>query len=215
MIAKLYHTLAIISIAIVLAGGGLTGMMYGTGKITPERIDQITKILRGEEPAVEATAAAVTDNQGNPSTLPAKSSSADEVRRQRREEQLLRALGERAARDRASQRQLLDQTIQHLVMSEEKFERDKQRWKAEMERRQTAADDKGFAKELSIVSKLPSQLAKEHIIKKWNNSPADAVRLINALPESTSKKIFSQMKTSEETEIMHELLEQLGKNVVE
>ena len=215
MFGKLYHTAAVVSIAIVLAGGALLGLMYGTGKLTAEQVEAIAAVLRSDpnQPADTPEAEAAAEASDVEPT--GKATSAEEIRQQRRDAQLRRALDERATRDRIAQRQLLEQAIQHLLTAEERFEQNQKQWEQERKRRRGAARDEGFEKELRIVSKLSPKLAKEHIIRKWKQSPDDAVRMLNALPESTSKRILGQMKTPEEIQITHELLERLSKEDVE
>lgn len=215
MFGKLYHTAAVVSIALVLAGGGLVGLLYANGQLTAERVDAIAAVLRGTP--VEAGEAVVVDaaEEPNEAGSPERAASAEEIRQQRREAQLHRALNERAARDCVAQRRLLEQAMQHLLTTEEQFERDRKEWEAELERRRGAARDEGFEKELRIVSKLSPKLAKEHVVRKWKESPDDAVRMLNALPESTSKRILGQMKTPEEMQITHELLERLSREEVQ
>jgi hypothetical protein len=215
VLGKLYHSLAVLSIAMVLAAGGLLGLLAGTGRLTTERLATIASLLRGEAVDMdreEAAEVAGTPAEAEPGN---RSPSAEELRRQRREEQLRRALGERAYRDRLAQRELLDQALQHLITEQERFENEQARARAELERRQAEALDEGFEKELKLVSKLSPKLAKEHIILKWRESPPDAVRLLNALSESTGKRILGQMKTPEEIQIMHELLERLSEQKVD
>jgi hypothetical protein len=204
---KLYHTLAIVSTAIVLAGGALLGVMYGTGKLDGERIEAIAAVLRADPN--EAGDAEALD-PGDVATASDETATPEELRQRKQEAQLRRALDERAACDRIAQQRLLEQAMQRLVMAEEKLERDKQDWKKQLERRRGATRDEGFAKELSIIAGLSPKIAKDHIIRKWQESPADAVRVLNALPESKSKRILGQMKTAEELRITHELLEQLS-----
>ena len=215
MFGKLYHTAAVVSIAIVLAGGALLGLMYGTGKLTAEQVEAIAAVLRSDpnQPADTPEAEAAAEASDVEPT--GKATSAEEIRQQRRDAQLRRALDERATRDRIAQRQLLEQAMQHLLTAEERFEQNQKQWEQERKRRRGAARDEGFEKELRIVSKLSPKLAKEHIIRKWKQSPDDAVRMLNALPESTSKRILGQMKTPEEIQITHELLERLSKEDVE
>ena len=209
MFAKLYHTVAIVATAIVLAGGGLVGVMYGTGKLTAERIEALAAVLRQDpNQPVEATDT-VADESVAPST---RAASAEELRQQQQDAQLRRVLDERAANDRIAQRRLLDQALHHLVLAEERLERDKAQWDEELKRRRGAARDAGFSKELSLIADLPPKTAKDHLIRKWKESPADAVRLLNALPKSTSKRILGQMKSPEELQITHELLERLSQD---
>jgi hypothetical protein len=217
VLGKLYHTAAIASIAIVLALAALIGLMYGTGKLTAERVAAVAAALRqvsdmpsdGADTDVSAGGETGAAEPGKPTAT------AEEIRQQRQNAQLRRALDERAACDRLAQRRLLEQAMQHLVMAEERFRYDKQQWEEQLERRRGAARDEGFAKELSIIADLSPKLAKDHIIRKWRESPADAVRVLNALPESKSKRILGQMKTPEEMQITHELLERLSKDDAE
>jgi flagellar motility protein MotE (MotC chaperone) len=214
VLGKLYHTAAVVSIAIVLAAGAVSGLMYGSGKLTAERVDQIAAILRGEPTDDETVAADSTDSEFSDDDG-GGAASADEIRQQRREMQLRRALSERARRDLISQRELLDQALQHLITAEEQFASEQARANAELKRRRGQVRDAGFDKELKLVSKLPARQAKAHVMQKFAESPADAVRLLNTLPESSVKRILGQMKTPEELQIMHELLERLTKNEVD
>lgn len=216
MLGKLYHTLAIISIATILALGGLVGLLCGTGRLTSEQVDTIAKALRGEldetEQAEVAPIASERSEEGGPDT---KAASAEEIRQQRRDNQLRRALSERAYRDRIAQRELLDQALQYLITEQERFEAEQAAAKAQIERRQGAARDKGFEKELQYVASIAPKSAKEHLVRKWKKRPADAVRLMNALPPSKGKRILEQLKTPEEIQIMHELLERLSEERVD
>lgn len=209
MFARLYHALAIVSIATLLAVGGLVGLLCGTDRLTGERAEMIARILRGEEPLPQPTSAPAPQTQ--PAEQPTEGVSAAELlRRQRRAEQLRRALGDRAYQDLLAQRRLVEQALQHLINEQERFDASVAAWKQEQERRRGELLDEGFAKECNLVAKLSAKLAKEHVVLKWKKSPADVVRLFNALPESTGKRILEQMKTPEEIQIMHELLERLS-----
>lgn len=214
MLAKLYNGLAIISIASILAIGAMVGLLLGSGRLTPERLETIAQVLRGElDEQAEATddaqaSGSSSEEAGQPG--PATAASADEIRQQQREQQLTRALQERAQRDLRAQRELLDQALQRLITAEERFEEDRQAWKTKLEQRQGAVRDEGFEKELQFVAKLPPKQAKEHLVLKWKDEPAEAVRLLSALPVSTGKRVLEQLKTPQEIQIMHALLEQLS-----
>jgi hypothetical protein len=211
---KLYHTVAVVSIAITLAGGALIGLLYGTGKLTPDRVDSIAEILRGESEEAGQAEEDTTASEQTASDEEDKARSEEEIRQQQRESQLHRALIERARQDVIAQRELLDRSLQHLITEQESFEDQQAAAKAALERRKGEVADEGFQKELRIVSKLSPKLAKEHLVRKWKESPADAVRLLSAMSESTSKRILGQMKTPEELQIMHELLERLSEDKV-
>ena len=215
MLGKLYHTFAVVSIAILLAGGALLGVRYGTGKLTSEDVATIVQVLRGEpQPAPEA---APPDDDGEDGGEPqmTRSASAEEIRRQRREDQLHRALVERSRRDLIAQQELLDRALQELIIREEELTEHRTAWEHELEQQRGAALDEGFEKEMQYTAKLPPKQAKAHLLLKWDQHPADAVRLLAALPTSTGRRILEQMKTPDEIQIMHELLERLSQEDVD
>jgi len=214
VLGKVYNAFAVISIAHMLALGALVGMLYARGRLTPERIEAVAKVLRGEDEAgASAAEPAAQPEQAAPG--PAKKRSAEEIRRQREEDQLRRVLGERAYRDRIAQRRLLDQALQHLISAQEQFEAEQARVAKELAEQRGKATDEGFEKQKKLVARLSPKLAKEHILMTYRQSPADAVRLLAALPESVTADILGQMKSPEELKVMHELLERLGKQRVD
>lgn len=210
MLKRLYSLFGMLSIAVVLAGGGLAGYLFGTGKLNAERIEAIAAVLRGEAgTAASQPVSQAADSQ--PASQPGVKSarSADELRQQRRDDRLRRAISERSTRDIAAQKELLGQAMQELVAREESFESSKKAWKEEQAKLRDVNRDEGFEQELKYVAKLAPKTAKDHLIKTWNKQRADAVRLIVALPQSAGQRILDQFKTPEEMLILHELLEQV------
>lgn len=212
MLGKLYNTAAVLSIAHLVALIGLLGLLYSSGKLTPERVEQIAGVLRGEfdEPEEAAPVEEAPDAEG-----PARSQSDVEIRRLRNEDRLIRAMGERAYRDRIAQQELLDRTLQHLITAQEQFTEQQKRSERELEERRGKVIDEGFEKERTLVSKLSPELGKKHVLLKWQESPADTLRLMNALPESVTTEILELMTSPDEFRIMHELLERLSKETVD
>ncbi|HMQ16282.1 MAG TPA: hypothetical protein PKC49_09935 [Phycisphaerae bacterium] len=204
---------AAVSTATLLALAAFVGFLAATGRLNAERLELIAQVLRGElsgQPAeahdAHAPAAAAT------ATQPAHGQrSADELQAQRDHERAVRTSAERALRDVAAQRELLEQALGHLVREQERFEQSKAQWAQTREKLQQQDRDAGFEEELKLVSKLPPQQAKEHLVLTWKKSPADAVRLVKALSPSRSQRILEQLKTPDELQVLHELLEQLRK----
>jgi len=205
---KLFNALAAIALAIVLACGCFAGYLFGTGKLSGQRLDQIAGVLRGEfdEPA-EADAVGPVVAEA-PAELP-RAPSAAEVREVRKREHLAMLETERAARDLEAQRRLLNQTLQYVVLEQEKLAGDKVAFAQQRRNIQDVARDEGFQKELEIVSGMQARQAKEHILRTWKREPADAVRLLNAMDEGRVRRIFEQFKTAEELELQTDLLEQI------
>lgn len=209
---KLYEALSVLSIGTVLSVGAFGALLYFDGSLTGERVNMIGKVLRGEMDDAPANQLAGTDTpaaESQPASAPS-GSSAEELRRRRREDLLLRASLERARRDLMAQKLLLDQALQALIEKQERFSTEKAAWTEQMKKLQDTARDSGFELELTYVSKLPPKQAKEHLLMTWRKSRADALRLLNALKPSVGQQILEQLKSPEEVKVLHELLEQLG-----
>lgn len=213
MLGRLYHATAVLAIAHLLALGGLLGWLYNAGRLDAETVDTLTQLLRGapdeaapdEQPAEEAAAAEpLADGQ-----------SVEALRDQRRRNQLRVAAQVRAAADLQSQQDLLNQLILDLVDRREKFDDAIARWERRKQEQADELHDAGFRKQVELVSKLPAKAAKDVLIRKYKESPPDAVRLLNALRTTTSKAVLEQMKTPEEAQVRFELLELLAEQDID
>lgn len=210
MIRKLYHLLAILGIACTLGGGALVGTLVATGQLNAQRVDAIASILRGESPAAPASQpAASAPARVEPGPAAARAPSADEIARHQRETQLRRLALDRASADLRAQQELLGQAMHELIMRGEQFDQKRTDWLAQREKLMDESRDSGFAREVELLSNLAPKQAKEHLVRTWRKNKADAVRIMNALSTSKAKALLSQLKTPEETEVLHELMEQL------
>lgn len=208
MLRRIYGILAFASLAAVMAAGGLGAYLFGAGKLNATRTERIAAVLRGE---LDTLPAAASQPSSQPTSAPTsqRARSADEIRQQRREDRMQRAVLERSRRDVAAQRDLLNQSMQDVIERADRLERERKQWTADRERLSNASRDEGFEREVKYVSRLSPQVAKDHVLRTWSKEKADAVRLFTALSESAGKRILEQMKTPEERRIMSELLEQL------
>jgi hypothetical protein len=213
----LYNAAAVVAISTVLAVGAFLGFLAGSGRLDAQRIDLIAKVLRGEltgdpnEHAQDAHSASQPAASQPSEAAGHGHDSAHELQAKRERDQLHRTMAERSMRDLIAQRELLEQALGHLVREEEQFESQKKQWELTRQKLQQQDRDAGFEEELKLVSKLSPQQSKEHLVLTWKKSPADAVRLIKALNPSRSQRILEQLKSAEELQILHELLEQLRK----
>lgn len=207
MMVKIYNGLAIASIATMLAGVALLGYLKGSGRLTADRMYLIGAALRGElddygRQMPEATVEGAEPNQP-------RGRSAEEVSAARQRDHLHSQMIERAKRDVEARQRLLDQALQDLITEREQLDHQKQAWTQQREEITDAAQDVGFERELELVASLPPKSAMAHVIHVWEENKADAVRLIMQLDVGKTKRIFAQMKTPAEQEIMSQLLEQL------
>lgn len=214
MLGKIYNAVAILAIAHLLAFGGVLAYLSGSGRLSGERFGQIVDLLRGaDDDAAESDAAPTGDEvEQEP---PARAASTAEVREQRRAQQVRRAALERAVQDVSAQRELLDRVLQDQIEKREQFNAAVRNWEETKRKQLDEARDAGFQRELEYFSKLPPKQGKEVLLRKWKKSPADAVRMLNAVKTNVGQAIFEQMKSAQETEIMFELLEQLSRQDID
>jgi hypothetical protein len=210
LLARLYDLLAAFSVASMLALGLFGAYLALSGRLDGERLAAIGAVLRGEPLEAAASGSPAAASQPQPSPTEHKRRSADEIHQQHVQDQLTRALAERALRDIAARQELLDRALQHLIQEGEKFDKSRSEWLAQQEKLRQKVRDEGFEHELKLVAGLSPAQAKDHLLRKWNKHPADAVRLLRGMPVGKVSRILEQFRTAEELQTLHELLERLG-----
>lgn len=209
MLARVFNGVAVVAVASLLSGGGFVGYLVATGHLTAQRFTRIAAVMRGELDALPSDSAAATSQ---PTTAPAedpRATSAKEIRLQRERQHLETIQLERTRRDLEAQKRLVDQALQQLLTGQEQLVQKKAELVDQHKRREVATQETGFQRELDYFSTLSPKLAKEHLVRIWKKQRIDAVRLFAALDMSRGKRILEQMKSGEELELLHELLEQL------
>jgi hypothetical protein len=212
VIGRFFNVIAVLAVATLLAGGGFTGFLFGTGRLTAERLQRIAAVLRGEanQPASPTTAPA-SQPAGEEQTAPATFRPAESPEARHRRVELERLRLERATQDLEARQRLLDQALQRVVVEQERLNGEKAAKAAAARHKQAseAATDEGFRKELDYVSGLKPAQAKEYVVRVWQRQKADAARLMAAIDESRGRRILEQFKTPEELQLMTDLLEQV------
>lgn len=210
MIGKLYNALAVFCIALVMALSGMGAYLLSAGRLSGATLEAVVAALRGGAPTVAASVSApATSHPATPRDHATPAASGEALRSQRRADRVRSALIERAARDLAARQDLLDQSLQNLVKLQEELESNRKAFEAQRAKQADAGRDEGFARELEYVAKLSPKLAKEHVVRTFQKSKPDAVRLFMALETAQGQRILEQLKTPEEIELMHDLLEQI------
>ncbi len=207
---KAYSLLSVIAIGTLLALAGLGGYLFGTGQLTPDRVDQLAGVMRGEyDPEPEDPDAPTTQPADGMADGGPSGTSAAEVRGQRLQVHMKSLRLRRAKQDIATRQRLLDHALQTLIRETEQLGAEQRDWEQRRNKLAAKSRDEGFERELALVIALPSKQAKDHIVQTWKKHPADAVRLLNAMTVQQSKKVLEQMKTPEEMRVLHDLLEQI------
>lgn len=213
MLDKLYSGLSVFAIATVLSTGGFVGVLFMSGKLSGEKMAEIRKVLRGESltpasrPASQPTSAPAEGEHEAPATKPHGA----DFEARRSQERLQKAELERARRDVLAQRDLVDQAMQRLISETEHFDAQRNAWSEQQKRMRDTSADEGFQRELEYTRKLAPAQAKDHLLKVWAKDKDQAVRLLTAMKTSEGNRILEQLKTPQELDTLHELLERLGK----
>lgn len=209
MLSKLYHLLAIGSIAVTLALGALGGLLYVRGDLSSDKVDSIAAIIRGDAQDGDSTEdgdeADETDGEPNAFRRP----SVEELSAQRRDNQLRRFALQRAKQDVAAQIELLNAAQHELILRQEQVAEDREQLAEAQAQFADRREDRGFAKQVELISGLAPKQAKEALIAMYRESPAEAVRLINALKSSKARQVLGSMKAPDEIEVMNDLLERI------
>jgi hypothetical protein len=210
VLTKVFNAMGAFALATLLASGGFVGYLFGTHRLSAQRLETMAGVLRGDfdvgaPPTTEPAAAPVTSAPAQEPPV----STVEELKKTRKRERLELLATERAVRDLEARRRLLDQVLQHVVQEQEHLAVEKKEFAEQREKIRSASRDEGFSKELELVSGLQPRQAKEHILRLWQKQPADAVRLLSAMDETRAKRILEQFKTPEELQTQSDLLEQI------
>jgi flagellar motility protein MotE (MotC chaperone) len=208
MLSRLYNLSATIAFATMLAVGGFAAFLVFAGKLNSARLETIAAVLRGELDDWEDSDTPVTQPETAEAPAPA-AKTADEIHAAKIHEQVRRAVLERAAADVSARQALLDQAMQELIHTQETFETSRKEWEETQKKLTAEVRDEGFKREIEYISKLDPKLAKEHLLRVWDKHENDAVRIMSALNPRIGQRILSQMKSSNELQIMSELLERI------
>jgi flagellar motility protein MotE (MotC chaperone) len=210
MLARLYHALAIVSIATLFALNGLLVYLSASGRLGGGRAQAIAALLRGEPVQTGGVSEPPVPKSGDEGAVSGGPTLA-EARTARQRAVFNDQVLDRAKQDVLARQRLLDQALQNLLDEQEKSKHQIETAKDQEKRNEQAAagEEVGFKREVEIVAGLSPNQAKEHVVRLWKKAPADAVRLVMNLDSSRAKKILAQMKTPDELEVMSQLLEQL------
>lgn len=213
MLTKLFNLLAVVSIGTLLAIGGIAGYLVGGGQLTPDRMRWMFEVARGDhdekltpEEMVDPNAAANAADE----TVILRERRTETLRDRIRAKHLLDAQVERALKNVVARQELLDQAMLELINKQETLASSREDWQKQRKRLLNADQEAGFKEELDTVTNLEAAQAKSHLVMKYSKDPAEAVRLLRAMPMNKRKRLLAELKTPQELQLMHELLEQLS-----
>jgi hypothetical protein len=229
MLGKLVNSLGVFSLATLLSLGAFATYLVVAGRVNGQRLDLISAVLRGElDGGPRAGDASATSADSQPSVADVQAApgsplvpspellrgaqvapSAEQAQARRRHETLEALRIERAMADLEARRRLLDQILQEVIRSQEALAAREKAFDERSKQYVAEADDQGFKKELEYFEQLKPTQAKEHLSRVWQTSRTDAIRLMLNIDQGRGKRILETFKTTQELQLMTELLEQI------
>lgn len=201
MLKRFYHVLAWLAVANLFAVGGLVGYLFASGKLNPERMEQIAVVLRGEFPKPQVQTTQPAKQEEKPQT------SREELARLEARKRFYMLISERQQRD-LEDRNTLSQSIQLDVNRQlEKIESKEQEFTKQKQEAQKVAEQNGFQQTLDIYSEMDPKLAKD--VLRTHFKDADAVRVLMQMDTGRRKRIVNSCKTDEEKAWISRMLMQM------
>ncbi|MCA9244495.1 MAG: hypothetical protein KDA32_11100 [Phycisphaerales bacterium] len=207
MFGKLRQLIGIVAVSTLLASGGFVGWLYYTGKLTPERLDTIAAVLRGEH---DESTEIEPEQAPEETTEPARAMSAEEVRQMRLRQRELRARADRELRNVEAQRELLESARADLMSAEERFADSKKDWLETQKKLSQETEDAGFKQQVATVERLSAKQGKSFVESQWARNRPETLRLLTALKPSKRAEILAQFKDPSDADTLNQILVSLG-----
>lgn len=200
MLQRLYHALAILAIAHLVAIAGIAVHLVVSGRLDAQKAEMVAQILRGE-PLAAATQPAAS--QPAPETEAAQQ--AIVLPQTEQDRQLLQALLERERAEIRYREELAEREKLALMREREELEKLRARIEAERRAREATSQAEGFTKELEVLSSVKAKQRKLLLMQKED---AEVVRLLKAMDPRLAKQVIEACKTPEEMAWISRILAQ-------
>lgn len=202
---KTFDAVALFALLNLLAIGGLIGYGVQGGWITPEKVQKVVEVIKGEDEDAEVDA----EDEAPIDILAemAPDSLQDVLAESEMDKEVLRREGERIKAE-LDQRLALNNSILLRVTTErEKFAKEVQ----ETTRKRRAAgkrrDSAGFKKQVAIYAALSPKIAAKHLLAM--EDPSEASRLLQMMDTRKAKQIVESVKRGDDLERMRVILNRL------
>jgi len=197
---RLYHILALAALIQFFSLCGFLGFLFGTGRLSPERIRQIGDMLRGGTETMAATTAPASQPAIKPETA------STEIARSRMHQEMIALAVERQMRE-LSDMVKLSQSIQHEVQKRiEEIEYREKRFADQQQKMKAEGQPDGFVRELEVLSSIDAKKSLELLMAKKD---PDAVRLLMEMDSGRVRKVFDACKTGAQMEWAGRILAEL------
>ncbi|MBN1489510.1 MAG: hypothetical protein JXA69_06280 [Phycisphaerae bacterium] len=197
---RIFQVISLLAVMQLLGLAGLTGYLFASGKLTPERIDRIAEALRDQEAEEVVVTTQPAAEEAEPETA------TSQIARSWAQQELFGVIAERQKReleDRLRVNQRLRWEVERKLEEIEERERRFQEARNKLEEQQMQS---GFERELELLSTMEPKRARQLLM---NGKEVDAVRLVMEMDAGRAKKILDTCKTTTEMEWARRILDRI------
>lgn len=189
-----YSVLALFALIHLLILLGVVGYAYQSGRIDRAKFEQMSAIIRGDQPETPEVAADGDDT--TPEADGPAESSEDLIEQAMKRDEMERLLRERALADIRNLDLLLDRRMLKLQKDQEAHEQRVIRQNEQVNKRRESEENAARQATIKTIGGLDSKKARDFMM---NLPQADAVKILLKLPERKRKGILEACKTPEQT----------------
>lgn len=197
---RLYHVLALLALVQFFATCGLLGFLFGTKRLTGEKMDKIAGVMRGDQPAPAPASQPATQPAGKRPTPPS------ELAQGSVEREILALAVERQKRELNDLTRLAQAVQLDMLKRLEEINEREKRFAGEQKKLVQQTQGDGFARELEVLSTIDAKRALDLLMVKKD---PDALRLLMEMDAGRVKKIIDNCKTTTQMEWAGRILTQL------
>ncbi len=189
---------ALIHLVILL---GVAGYAYQTGRIDRAKIEEITAIIRGDQPeppeAITDGAEVILESVGQ------AESSANMIEQAMRQDEMERLLRDRARADIRNERLLVDRRMVKLQRDQEAYGQRVDLQTKQANKRRESEQNTARQETIKTIGSLSPKKARDFMM---NLPQADAVMILLSLPDRKRKGILEACKTPAQTQWRDKIL---------
>ncbi len=202
---KTFDAVALFALLNLLAIGGLIGYGVQGGWITPEKVQKVVEVIKGEDEDAELDA----EDEAPIDILAemAPDSLQDVLAESEMDKEVLRREAERIKAELAQRLALNNSILLRVTTERERFAKEVE----ETTRKRRAAgkrrDAAGFKKQVAIYAALSPKIAAKHLLAM--EDPSEASRLLQMMDTRKAKQIVESVKRGDDLRRMRVILDRL------
>lgn len=216
----LWNAVSFVAVVNLIALLLIVAWLWQSQRLNGERVQKLRTMLAVTIPAEQAEAEEQAKKEAEAKTAeeeatrlrnPPVTSSTQIAALNRLEDQIAQGL-RRLQEERRQLSAALDLRERALKDREEKLAADRRLWEESVKDQKLAQEDGQFTKAVKLLEALPAKQAKEKLVILVNEGQMpQAVAYLNAMSTRASGKILKEFKSSEESKLATDLLEELRK----